>query len=326
MSNDNFFSRKGEIMKKATRETKRTIWKIAFGISLCINGIFLYLLISSKIITPQIGILGLNLVTLLGNFFLSFLVSILYTSFCRANDEEKEMKREKDFEEKIQSIYLEMLEMAPTYVYPATNQPIEDFNHRLNKSISTTKNYYYFSDRGLYVTKRLKNDIKDFNERLCVILCLQDINEDSTFRARAEEYRKREIKQNGNRDLETIIRDEKINVLKSLYVISQLDNIDIKVYLHKEIPFIRFEITDDILAISFLPMLMEGKKYPPTLIYEKEELFKQSYMDYFNDVLQRSTLLKKEELSIDNLLKMGKKAKIKNITENDITGYYSALK
>lgn len=305
---------------------KKRGWKIAFGVSLCGNGILIYLMVCSQILIPQIGELGINLITLLGNFFLSFLVSILYTSFCRASDEEKEIRREKEIEEKVQTIYLKMLEMAPTYVYPAANQPIEDFNQRLNESISNTKNYYYFSDRGLYVTKRLKNDITNYNERFSVILCLQDICEDSAFRSRAEEYRKREVQQKGNRNLERIIMDEKLNILKSLYVISQLDNIDIKVYLHKEIPFIRFEITDDLLAISFLPMLMEGKKYPPTLIYEKEKLFRQSYLDYFNDVIQRSILLKKEDITVDKLLKMGKRAKIKNITENDVIEYYNELK
>lgn len=310
-------------MKKVVR--KRYEWKVAFGISLCINGIFLYLIIVSNFLSDETSKLGINLITLLGNFFLSFLVSILYTSFRRADDEEKEMRREKEIERKVQTIYLKMLEMAPSYVYPATNQPIEDYNQRLNESISNTKNYFYFSDRGLYVTKRLKNDITNYNERLSVILCIQDIYEDSAFKSRAEEYRKREVQQKGKRDLDKIIMDEKLNILKSLYVVSKLDNIDIKVYLHKEIPFIRFEITDDLLAISFLPMLMEGKKYPPTLIYENEKLFRQSYLDYFNDVLHRSTPLNKEDLTVEQLLKMGKKAKIKNITENDIIEYYNEI-
>ena len=298
---------------------------IVLGVSLCFNGILVYLILSSNFLNDQTKVMGLNLVTLLGNFFLSFLVSILYTCFCRSNDRENEIKRGKELEDKIQTIYLKMLEMAPTYVYPATNLPIEDFNVRLNKSISETRNFYYFSDRGLYLSKRLKEDIPSFNQRFTAVICLQDISEDSAFGARAEDYRKREVQQQRNRDIDTIIREEKISVLKSLYVISKLDNIDIKIYLHKEIPFIRFEITDKLLSISFLPMLMEGKKYPPTLIYENEQLFRQSFLDYLNDVLYRSIPLQKEEITIDSLMQMGQDANIQNLTENEITEYYNQL-
>jgi hypothetical protein len=307
------------------KNIKLKTWMTVAAVSICLNGILFYLFAISISISPSTISIGINLITLLGNFFLSFLVSIVYTYFCRISDEEKEKKREKEMEEKIQNIYLKMLEMAPTHVYPAANQPIEDFNQRLNRSISRTKNYFYFSDRGLYVVKRLKNDIEKYNERLSVSICLQDICDKSIFRARAEEYRKREIKQKGYRNLETIIRDEQLNILRVLYVISKLDDLDIRVYLHKEIPFIRFEITDDMLAISFLPMLMEGKKYPPTLIYENEILFRQSYMDYINDVMNRAVLLKKEELTLDFLIELGKKAGISDFTKEDIVCYYNEL-
>lgn len=304
---------------------KNRNWRIAFMISLCGNFVLLYLMFVHVFVNPEIYKLAINLITLLGNFGLSFLVSILYTKFSREDNETNELLRENRIEEKIQEMYLKCLDMAPTYVYPATNQPIDDFNKRLNESIKNAGNYYYFSDRGIYVSKRLKKDITNYSDRFCAIICLQDICEDSAFTARSEEYRKREVKLGGSRTVKEIISDEKLNILKSLYVISKLENIDVKIYLHREIPLIRFEVTDDLLAISFLSMLMEGKKYPPTLIYENEKLFRQAYLDYFNDVIKRSVCVKKEDITIDFLVKLGKKAKISNITEDAIVEYYKEL-
>lgn len=315
-----------ELIKKLIDFIKKILsLKFLFAFSFCGNCILMYLLFISKAFENEIEEIGINLITLLGNFGLSFLVSIIYAKFSEKENEEKELLREKRIEEKMQEMYLKSLNMAPTYVYSDANQPIEDFNKRLNKSIENTTYYYFFSDRGLYVSKRLLKDIKNCNERFCAVICLQDIRDKRVFKARSKEYKKREINLGGSRTDKEIISDEKLNVLKSLYVLSRLEKIDVKIYLHREIPLMRFEITDDILAISFLPMLIKGSKYPPTLIYENEELFRPAYLDYFKNVKKRSIQVKKEDITIDYLLKLGKKAKIKNITENAIVEYYNEL-
>lgn len=307
------------------QKRKRTSVKVGLTASICLNGVFLYIIAVSEIYTPAMGELMLTILGLFGNFVLSFLVSILYTRFCRSEDAQRDEELVERLKSEVRSTSLEMLEMAPSRVYPATNTPNEDFNDRLNHSISATTQYRFFSDKGTYLIKRFKQQIDRYHERFCATLCLLDIREHSAFCAREEEYRKREIQLRGTRTNEEIIRDEKIGVLQTLYAISQMNNIDIKVYLHKEIPFIRFEITDDILALSFLPMLMEGKLYPPTLIYENEKLFRQSYLDYFNDIVSRSIPLRREDMTVEKLLEMGKDAGIEGLTEETITCYYRKL-
>lgn len=50
-----------------------------------------------------------------------------------------------------------------------------------------------------------------------------------------------------------LIINEKMEVLRSLYALGKLSDIyDIHVYLHKEIPFIRFELTDSLMVLTFL--------------------------------------------------------------------------
>ena len=308
-------------MKKGKRTSIR-VWLVA---SACLNGIFIYIIAASGLYTPEMGELMFTMMGLFGNFVLSFLVSILYTRFCRSEDAQRDAELVEELKNEVRSTSLEMLEMAPSHVYPATNTPNEEFNNRLNASISKTVEYRFFSDKGTYLIKRLKQQITSYNERFSATVCLLDVSEHSAFLAREEEYRKREIQLKGKRTNAEIIRDEKIGVLQTLYAISQMTDRDIKVYLHKEIPFIRYEITDEILALSFLTMLMEGKMYPPTLIYANEKLFRQSYLDYFNDIISRSTPLRREDMTLEKLMAMGEEAGIDGLTEEIITRYYRGL-
>ena len=219
--------------------------------------------------------------------------------------------------------------VLPTATYFDTDDPNIEFNKKMNASISTTQHYTYFSDRALYMTKRLGKDINVFNPRLKIILFLADIRVNEIFYSRKDVYLKRERAEHDKnknymiRNIDQIVRQEKKEVLRSLYALSKLKSrYDIEIYLHREIPFIRFEITDSLLVMSFLPQLSTGKKYPSTIIYENEAVFKSNFEDFANQIRIRAQHLNDTELTLDNLLVLAKDAGLDDITEYEIKEYY----
>ena len=218
------------------------------------------------------------------------------------------------------------------YTYDDTDDPNIDFNKKMNDSISKTDKYFYFADRALYLSKRLIKDIHEVSNRLELVVILADITEDALFTSRLHVYRQKERalmrtnETSGLRSEQIILEEEKKEVLKSLYALGKLkEKYSIDVYLHKEIPFIRYEITDDLLAMSFLTQLSSGKKYPTTLLYEEDSIFRSNFLDYTKEILSRSTLLKSEDLSAAALIELAKKAGVQNCTESEITSYYNSL-
>lgn len=219
------------------------------------------------------------------------------------------------------------------YVYNDTNDPNIDFNERMNDSISRTVKYYYFSDRALYLSKRLAKDINKTNERLEIIVLLADVMENNLFASRIDVYRQRERAKNKNKKKTTISTDdeiilnEKLEILRSMYALGQLKKkYNIRLYVHRELPFIRYEITDDLMAMSFLTQLASGKTYPSTLLYENNSVFKTNFLDYTHQIVSRSRLVNDNELTIESLVELAKNAGIMSCKPEDITKYYNSLK
>jgi len=232
--------------------------------------------------------------------------------------------------------YIKLLNQAKNvvpYVYDDTDDPNIDFNKRMNDSLRQTTKYYHFSDRALYLSKRLARDIHDTNERLEIIVLLADVEDDALFSSRLNIYRQRDRAKNWHgksgapRSDEDIIREEKLSVLRSLYALGQLkQRYDITIYIHKEIPFIRYEITDDLMAMSFLTQLASGKTYPSTLLYESNSIFKINFLDHTKQIISRSKQLTDKDLTVAALLRLAANAGIQNCKADEITNYYDSIK
>lgn len=232
-----------------------------------------------------------------------------------------------DIVNRIEKILEKNQYIIPAAFYKATDKPHPEFNSKLNKSIHTTKKYLYFSDRALYLSERLEKEIlKPIDE---ITILLADIRESGVFEARKEIYLQRERtlqRENPPKEAKTeeeIINDEKLKVLQSLYDLGRLkDKYGFKIYLHKEIPFIRFEITDELLVLSFLTQLSTSQRFPPTVLYENDNIFKPNFECYAKEVIERSYEVEAEDLELENLLKWGKQAKIAGCNEETITKHY----
>lgn len=213
--------------------------------------------------------------------------------------------------------------------YEDTNDPHVDFNNRLNQGIQSSKRYIYFSDRALYLAKRLGKEITRHDSRLELYIFLADIREDSIFRSRKDMYTKREkanARATGNgslRSLDEIIINEKMEVLRSLYAFSKLnDRYELHIYLHREIPFIRFELTDNLTVLTFLTQWTSGKKYPSTLLFENNSLFNANFSDYADQIRNRSECVDVDKIDIPYLRNLAKEAHLPDFNDSELTDYY----
>ena len=212
-------------------------------------------------------------------------------------------------------------------MYDDTNDPDVNFNSRLNRGIQSTKKYIYFGDRALYLTRRLGREIVYHDSRLEICVFLADIREDSIFRSREHMYLKKEKAnvegKKSQRSIDEIIIDEKMEVLRSLYALGKLsEKYEINVYLHKEIPFIRFELTDSLMVLTFLTQWTSGKKYPTTLMFENNKLFNINFADYSEQLKMRSEKMTMDNLTVDNLQILAKNAGLPDFKDDEITKYY----
>lgn len=209
-------------------------------------------------------------------------------------------------------------------LYDDTNDPNANFNSRLNRGIQLTKKYIYFGDRALYLTQRLGREIINHDARLEIYVFLADIREDAIFRSRERMYLKKE-KSNiqGQRSINEIIINEKMEILRSLYALGKLsEKYEIHVYLHKEIPFIRFELTDSLMVLTFLTQWTTGKKYPATLMFENNDLFSINFADYSEQLKIRSEKLIVDNLTVDYLRDLAKSAGLPDFKDEEVTKYY----
>lgn len=212
-------------------------------------------------------------------------------------------------------------------IYDDTNDPDTDFNNRLNRGIQSSKKYIYFSDRALYLTERLGRQIVHYDSRLEIFVFLADITDNDIFTSREVMYLKKE-KANARsgkspRLIDEIIINEKMEVLRSLYALGKLsEKYEIHVYLHREIPFIRFELTDSLTVLTFLTQWTSGKKYPATLVFENNDLFNINFTDYSEQLKKRSTKVRTDDLTVDNLRIYAKHAGLPDFEDGEITKYY----
>lgn len=201
---------------------------------------------------------------------------------------------------------IERIKYAPDRVYVGTDLTYEEFNKNLNSSIKKTEHYYYMGDKAKFTAKRLKNNIQNYNSKLSIEIFIPDIREKDLFKARSKQLQ-RESRHHGHRSKEELILREKMDIIKSMYLLWSLkDRFDIYLYLHKEIPLYRLEITDNMLVMSLLPALVDGNYYPITFVYENESQLRETYKDYLAEVKERSTTIKLDTVTMEYFEELGK--------------------
>lgn len=178
-------------------------------------------------------------------------------------------------------------EFTPANYSPAGDKPDPAFNAIIRREMESSHCYhFFFSNRARYHTSRLKDYKIDRTSNFDI--ALPHLEEDKVFRAMAENRFNNEAQHQSGIDTRKLKDDyrkrEWEDTFKSFYFMYKLmvtKGLLIKVYVHTEIPFIRFELTTRILAMSFLPMKSKGQ-YPPSIIYDKtkQELHWEAFYSY----------------------------------------------
>ncbi len=226
--------------------------------------------------------------------------------------------------QKITEIYNDTMDMMPSYYYRSTDFPNSEFNTFLNRKIVESKKFVYYGESARFTCKRLYklkdeiSNLKNLEIEVYIVnpACNKLFESNKAFLAIKEKNKNYGEKRGWN----TIIEEEKIKVLYCLYalreMISFLHKVD--VFLIDDVPFIDIEMTDDMIALEFFRTRNDYKRYPLTIVYDNKKAYYESYEFYLKWEKEKAKHIKQEELTVDYILALGKKAGIKNLTEQKL--------
>lgn len=282
---------------------------------------------SSENITDITGILIENFSTVILSVSCSVISSILLVWLTSVQDSEKDEQNIQKIVTAISGVYLQNQSMSPKHFFCDTDLPHEKFNEMLNESIRTSKSYSFIGDSARFTCERLYEMTKtgNVNPELKIQIILPDFRNDNVYRIKKNffETRERKINFQNQRMIDEIIYEEKLKTISCLYAIGKLKAyFDIEIYLLEEIPFMRIEITGDFLVLGFTQMQIKGKHYPPVMIYQDEEIFRQSFEAYIKENIERSCKMDKDELTLMALVDAARKSGISGVDSEKVRGFY----
>lgn len=198
----------------------------------------------------------------------------------------------------IQSIMPLASELSPKKYYPATDIPNVEFNKLINDEVCKTKSFFFFASKATYHITRLLSILHKTKRNAVFTIVIPDLNENTVFEAIADnEIERKRIKDEAITDKQLLVRKAQEETFKSIYFIYKLKKSyqNIELYLHQEIPFICFELSDNLLSVFFLPMIKEGY-YPPSMVYDRDSLYWETFTAYAQQILHRSKSYDGEEI------------------------------
>lgn len=270
-----------------------------------------------------------GLFTVIISIACSIIASVMGMWFFAAQDQSRDAQLVQTISETVSDIYAQNQSMTPKHFFCDTDMPHEKFNELLNEKIRTSENYSFIGDSARFTCERLYEMSKkgNVNPELKIQVILPDFRLDDIYSSKQDFFKMRERKVNfhNQRPVSEIIYKEKMKTVSCLYAVGKLKTFfDIEVYLIKEIPFMRIETAGDFLVLGFTQMQIQGKHYPPVMIYQDEKIFHQSFRAYIKENIERSQKLKKEELTAAFLAEEAQKAGISGVNENKVCEFYNA--
>ena len=192
--------------------------------------------------------------------------------------------------------------LAPTHTFMASDAPNDEFNIIVNEKLTNASEYTYFGDSSRSFVSRLKMIGGDPQKQINVFI--PDYRENEIFTAHKLEIRKRYVKTAAD-TTESAIVTARVRVIQNMYALMRLmDLYNISIYLHKEIPFLRFEMArpknygtreKEFLALSFLPIDVNQKRYPSAFFYEND-MYISAFNGYIDELKVRAERLEDHKL------------------------------
>ena len=194
--------------------------------------------------------------------------------------------------------------ISPFKTFPASDRPIDEYNKFYNEEFSRTSTLRYKSDRGLYLSYRLGQMIKHKKPGLDLQILFHDIASIESFKYRAKTiYNCNKYPRLSPEEIAIKLRKEVLAVLVAFFDLRNEYNFEIGFF--SDIPFLRYEIMDNFLILSILPMQAHGY-YPPTLIYSNQSWFYEAFLANFNQLRiegRKIRLFTQEQINEDSILK-----------------------
>lgn len=236
---------------------------------------------------------------------ISLVVSLFFLFFAKwiipANNDDN---RAGDLTELIAHVRTRTPRYSPIYTYDAFDEPNVEFNRRMNKEVIKSKVFKHMGDKAEYLSYRLdliKNSIEERGYKLKIEILLPNIYTDKFVSGRLQTLQSRGNyrKVSGVTDtLEYIVKDQRKIIINTMNNIRKLSHYyDFKIVLYDELPYMRYEILDDLLILSFLAMSPE-KYCAPTFMYSGNSLFYNSYNRNFEELM--GLYGKNSEMVFDN--------------------------
>lgn len=202
-------------------------------------------------------------------------------------------------------------ELAPSYTYEACDKPNIEFNKQINSALKSALEYTYFGDSSTFFVSRLKSMQKNMANQAHkkINVFIPDYRIEELFTSHKLEIRKRYA--TDSVDSDQAIITARMRILQNMYVLKKISNkYSITVYLHKEIPFLRFETAkfpsntlsnNDFLVLSFLPIDVNQKRFPPSFIYNNPTYYA-TFNGYIRELEVRSDIINEQNLTNYNFL------------------------
>lgn len=216
------------------------------------------------------------------------------------------------------------IELSPRYSFPASDAPIKKYNDIYDQSFKKTNNLLYRGDKILYIAYRLQSSLGYSNPAFSIQILLPNPKRNEYFLSRASTL-SHSIRYKG-KGLKEIAKELKVDLMAGLVAFYDLkDYVNFSIYFYDELPFFRYEILDDMLVVSVLPMQEHGY-YPPTLIYDRRSLFFNSFMTNFNQakrICQSTENFIGNDISEEYIKKLSSQSGI-NISLDELRKVYKA--
>lgn len=217
---------------------------------------------------------------------------------------------------------------SPLKTYQATDTPIDEFNNIINQEFLGSQTYRYMGDRAEYLSFRL-DKLKTLisnqgrGRGLDVEIFLPNIENDYFISAQLDSLKRKPAYvgiENSDELRARIIKDYKISIIKSLCAFFHMSSYyQFNIYFYDDLPFIRYELLENVMVLSLLTMDC-NKKYPPTFIYSKDSAYFNAFSQYHYNMkkLNQSKGLRHFDNASLNLSSIEEYALNANLTEDDI--------
>ena len=229
--------------------------------------------------------------------------------------------------QEISEVYKNTADLIPFRSYKSSNKPNNEFNAYLNSKISDSHRFVYFGASATFTCYRLHELKRQMPDKvnLDIEIYIADPSNKEIFNNSEKFIWVKEQNRDpaSKRDMQTIIREEKKNILACLSALEEMagDFNDINVYMVSHLPFINIEMTDDMIVLEFFRTRENYRRYPLSIIYEGKKTLYEGYEFYLEWEREKAKHIKKSELTPEYIKKLGKDAGLGVLTDKQLKEY-----